>query len=114
VAGAKFPISFQLELGGKKMTRLTIIGISFIIVSFMFAGQSYGEIDPQTVLGAWLLDEGTGNIAEDASGNGNDGTLMGAPNWVAGQSGSALGFTGSGTYVDCGNDESLNVGVFSV
>ncbi len=97
-----------------KMTRLTIICTSFIIVSLMFAGQSYAEIDPQTVLGAWLLDEGTGNIAEDASGNGNDGTLMGAPNWVAGWSGNALEFIGSGTYVDCGNAEALNVGVFSV
>ena len=96
------------------MTRLTIICISFIIVSLMFAGQSYAQIDPETVLGAWLLDEGTGNITADASGNGNDGTLMGAPNWVAGQSGNALEFNGSSTYVDCGNAEALNVNVFSV
>ncbi len=96
------------------MTRLTIICISFIIVSLMFAGQSYAEIDSETVLGAWLLDEGTGDITEDSSGNGNDGTLMGAPNWVAGQSGNALAFTGSSTYVDCGNAEALNVEVFSV
>ena len=39
---------------------------------------------------------------------------MGSPDWVAGQSGSALEFTGAGTYVDCGNAEVLNVGVFSV
>ena len=97
-----------------KMKRLTLICISFIIVSFIFAGQSYAEVDPQTVLGAWLLDEGTGNIAEDASGNGNDGTLMGAPNWVAGWLGNALEFNGSSSYVDCGNAEALNVDVFSV
>jgi hypothetical protein len=97
-----------------KMTRLTTICISLILVSLMFAGQSYADIDPETLLGAWLLDEGTGNITADASRNGNDGTLMGAPNWVAGQSGSALEFTGSSTYVDCGNAEALNVGVFSV
>ncbi len=96
------------------MTRLTIICMSFIIVLLMFAGQSYAEVDPQTVLGAWLLDEGTGDIAEDASGNGNDGTLMGAPNWVAGQSGNALEFNGSSSYVDCGNAEALNVSVFSL
>ncbi|MHC4370456.1 MAG: LamG-like jellyroll fold domain-containing protein, partial [Planctomycetota bacterium] len=42
------------------------------------------------------------------------GTLMGGPNWVAGQSGNALEFTGSQTYVDCGNAEALNVNVFSV
>ena len=96
------------------MKRLILICISFFIVSLMFTGQSHAQIDPETLLGAWLLDEGSGNITADASGNGNDGTLMGSPNWVAGQSGGALEFTGSGTYVDCGNDETLNVGTFSV
>ena len=96
------------------MTRLSIICISFIIVSFMFAGQSYAKVDPETVLGVWLLDEGRGDITADASGNGNDGTLIGAPAWVAGWSGNALEFSGSGTYVDCGNAEALNVEVFSV
>jgi len=97
-----------------KMKRSIVICISFIIVSLMCAGQSYAKVNPETVLGAWLLDEGTGATTADATGNGNDGTLMGAPNWVAGWSGNALEFNGSSTYVNCGNDESLNVEVFSV
>jgi hypothetical protein len=97
-----------------KMKRLTIICISFIIVCLMFAGQSFAKVDPDTILGAWLLDEGTGNITADASGNGNDGTLINAPNWITGWSGNALEFDGSSSYVDCGNAEDLNVGVFSV
>ena len=96
------------------MKRLTMICISCIIVSLMFAGPGYAQIDPETVLGIWLLDEGKGDIAEDASGNGNDGTLMGAPNWVDGKFGDALEFSGSSTYVNCGNAEALNVNVFSV
>ena len=96
------------------MTRLTIICISFIIVSLMFAGQSYAEIDPETVLGIWLLDEGKGDTTEDASGNGNDGTLGGGPTWIDGVYGKALDFSGSSSYVDCGNAEALNVEVFSV
>jgi len=96
------------------MTRLTIICISFIIVSLMCAGQSYAQIDSETVLGVWLLDEGKGDITEDASGNGHDGTLRGSPDWVAGQSGNALEFNGSSTYVNCGNAEALNVELFSV
>jgi len=96
------------------MTRLTIICISCVIVSLMFAGQSYAQIDSESILGIWLLDEGKGDITEDASGNGNDGTLMGSPNWVAGNFGNALAFVGSGNYVDCGNDEALNIDVFSV
>ncbi len=96
------------------MTRLTIICISFIIVSLVFAGQSHAEVNSEAVLGIWLLDEGKGDIAEDSSGNGHDGTLRGAPNWVDGRFGKALEFTGSSTYVDCGNPEVMNVEVFSV
>ncbi|MHC4497065.1 MAG: LamG-like jellyroll fold domain-containing protein, partial [Planctomycetota bacterium] len=96
------------------MARLIMIWISCIIIILMFAGQSHAQVDPDSILGIWLLDEGAGDTAEDASGNGNNGTLMGAPNWVAGQSGNALEFTGSQTYVDCGTAEALNVNVFSV
>ncbi|MBW7990686.1 MAG: LamG domain-containing protein [Planctomycetes bacterium] len=110
----KISYQFSVKIRRNKMTRLTIICISFIIVSLMFAGQSYAEVDSESVLGIWLLDEGNGDIAEDASGNGNDGTIMGAPDWVNGQSGKALEFTGSSTYVDCGNAEAFNVEVFSV
>ncbi|MGB2864903.1 MAG: LamG domain-containing protein [Sedimentisphaerales bacterium] len=97
-----------------KMTRLTIICISFITISLMFAGQSYAEIDPDTVLGMWLLDEGRGDITADASINGNHGTLEGGPTWIDGVYGKALDFSGSSSYVDCGNAETLNVEVFSV
>jgi hypothetical protein len=97
-----------------KITRFTIICISFIIISSMFAGQSYAKVDPETILGIWLFDEGEGDITEDVSENDNDGTLMNAPVWIDGVSGSALDFNGSSTYVDCGNAEALNVKVFSV
>jgi len=96
------------------MTRLTIICISCLILSLMFAGQGYADIDPETLLGAWLLDEGTGDVTEDASGNGHDGTLMGAPKWIAGRFSNALDFSGSSSYVDCGNAEALNVEIFSI
>jgi len=96
------------------MTRLTMICISFIIIILMFAGQSYADIDPETVLGIWLLDEGKGEITEDSSGNGNDGTLGGGPTWIDGVYGKALDFSGSSSYVDCGNAEALNVDIFSV
>ena len=97
-----------------EMTRLTTICLSFVIVSLIFAGPGYAQIDLETLLGAWLLDEGTGNIAADISGNGNDGTLGGGPTWITGVYGKALDFSGSSSYVDCGNAEMLNVEVFSV
>ena len=96
------------------MKHLTMICTSLMIVGLMFAGKSYAQIDPQTILGVWLLDEGTGDITVDASGNGNDGTLMNTPTWIDGVYGKALDFAGSSSYVDCGNAEALNVDVFSV
>ena len=34
------------------------------------------------MLGRWPLDEGTGAVVADVSGNGNDGTFGGSPEWV--------------------------------
>ncbi len=49
----------------------------------------------------WKFDETSGTKAIDSSGNGNDGTLVGDPKWVAGRFGGALEFDGN-DYVDCG------------
>ncbi|MHC4627563.1 MAG: LamG domain-containing protein [Planctomycetota bacterium] len=38
----------------------------------------------------WALDEGSGTTATDSSGNGNDGTFNGAPEWVEGKIGGGL------------------------
>ena len=46
-------------------------------------------------VGIWLLDEGTGTTANDASGNGFHGTFSGTPQWVSGVTGTALRFNGS-------------------
>ena len=49
------------------------------------------------------LDEGSGNTATDASGDGHNGTLNGDPRWISGKFGKALEFPGtSGGHVDLG------------
>lgn len=54
-------------------------------------------------LAGWFkLDEGTGNIAADSSGNGTAGLLTNSPAWTAGRDGQALDFNGS-NWVDLGN-----------
>jgi hypothetical protein len=65
--------------------------ISLILVSQMFAFQSYAKIDLGTCVGTWLFDEGNGDIAKDSSGNGNDGKINGAT-WVNGKFSKALSF----------------------
>ena len=40
-----------------------------------------------SLVGLWQLDEGAGNVAHDSSGNGNNGTFQGSPQWVPGKIG---------------------------
>ena len=57
----------------------------------------------------WSFDEGSGQTAYDASGNGNNGTLTNGPKWTKGKSGSALQFDGTDDYVEVSDDESLDI-----
>ena len=68
-------------------------------------------------VGYWSFDEGSGDIAYDRSGNGNDGTLMNMNNndWVDGVKGKGLEFDGADDYVEVGDNPSLEPsGSFSI
>jgi len=56
----------------------------------------------------WDLDEGTGSVVHDRSGNGNDGTLHG-PEWGPGKYGDALRFNGTNSYVEVPTSDSLEI-----
>ena len=60
------------------------------------------------IVGWWQFDEGSGITAADSSGNSNDGTLNGNPQWVAGKIGGALDFDGSADFVNVPDDSSLD------
>ncbi len=70
---------------------------------------SPAQASDSNLVAHWNLDDGAGTIAIDSSGNGNDGTLVGDPQWVAGKYGGALDFDGDGDYVDCGDDEIFSI-----
>jgi hypothetical protein len=64
------------------------------------------------------FDEGEGNIVHDKSVYGNDGTLYNGsevcsggycPTWIDGKFGNGLQLDGFGDYIDCGNDNSLDI-----
>jgi hypothetical protein len=67
------------------------------------------EVAEAELMGHWKFDEGSGDTANDSSGNNNHGTLEGDPQWVEGKIGGALELNGVNDYVDCGADPSLNV-----
>ena len=83
---------------------------SFLLISFVFVlSLVLASATRADLVGWWRLDEGTGTTAYDSSGNGNDGTILGNPQWVAGKIGSALDFDGNGDYVNCGNDPIFDI-----
>ncbi|MFZ2148638.1 MAG: LamG domain-containing protein, partial [Sedimentisphaerales bacterium] len=77
------------------MCRKMICLISFVLV----LGLTLTSTASAELVAWWRFDEGSGTTAMDSSGNGNDGTLEGGAQWVAGQLGGALGFNGSNARV---------------
>jgi len=81
------------------MTRLTVILISLIAIALMFTLQGAAKIDPKTIVGMWLFDEGSGNQARDSSPNGAHATLMNGTEWVKSNFGMAVQVDGVNDYV---------------
>jgi len=109
---------------------ITIIGIlsSIVIVSMsgstdsatIAKGKAYAQqvhaLLGANAVGAWNFDEGTANTCSggedvcDISGYGNHGTFYGDTQFVSSDiDGYALSFDGTGDYVDCGDEDRLNI-----
>jgi hypothetical protein len=79
-----------------------------IVLFVAFALATVASAQDPNLVGWWPFDETVGTVAEDASGNGNDGVFVGDPQWVPGRVDGALEFNGD-DYVNCGNGPSLEV-----
>ena len=89
----------------KKFTYSTL----FPLVLSVVVSSAANATDPSLV-GWWRLDETSGKTARDSSGNGNDGTLFGNPQWDAGMIGGALHLDdASSDYVEIPFSEHLKV-----
>jgi hypothetical protein len=91
------------------IARSVIVCLIMIIICLMLTGQSFAKVDLTKAVAIWTFDEGSGNVAKDSSGNGNDGKFVQEPKWVNGKYGKALEFSGAGDYVDCGNPKSFDL-----
>jgi hypothetical protein len=76
-----------------------IVLASFMAVFLLMALPSLAEIDPKSITGMWLFNEGKGGVATDSSEHGNDGEIHGAK-WVDGKFGKALEFDGASNWVE--------------
>lgn len=82
---------------------VSILVVMFVLVSLSSPAIAQASSDAVLVL---RFDEGSGTIAKDESGYGNDGTIYGAT-WIDGISGKALAFDGVDDYVEIPDDGSL-------
>ncbi len=86
-----------------------LIGIFVLFVAGILTAPSYANLDPKTIVGMWLFDEGKGDIVKDFSGNKNDGKLMNDTKWVDGKFGTALEFDGVDDYVTIPSSPTLDM-----
>lgn len=80
--------------------RFLLIVVVVLFATGILTTQSYAKIDPKSITGLWLFDEGNGDVAKDSSGNKIDGTIT-KPKWVDGRKkpSKALQLDGSSSYI---------------
>ena len=93
--------------------RHVLVGLAVLITAGLLAGSSYAKIDPESIVGIWLLDEGKGTVAADSSGNGHDGVVT-AIGWVDdGKFGGALENAG-GTAIQIDHNDAFSLQTFTL
>jgi hypothetical protein len=95
----------EKEKGLKKTLALIIVGILCVSTFSIFAPKV--KAAGLSLVGYWKFDEGSGNIAHDYSGSGNDGTIYGAT-WTDGRVGKALHFNGIDNWVRIPSNPTLS------
>ncbi len=90
----------------------------YLISSALLLGMVLTSIAKADLVAWWRFNEGSGDTANDSSGNGHDGTLLGTPEWVIGPPGfgGAISFQEDKcTGIDCGNFDPTNgTGQFTI
>ena len=88
-----------------------------VVVSNDFGSEESDKVEVKVsdallngLVGWWKFDEGSGTVAYDSSGNGNNGNLTNGPTWTTGKVGGALSFDGENDYVDVPSIQSVNGG----
>ena len=73
-------------------------------------GFGFGLPSDESLVGYWAFDDGSGSVAVDGSGNGNDGELINSPDWVDGVVGGCLDFVRADTeYVSIPSSTDLQI-----
>jgi len=97
----------------KKKLGAILMVVALAVTLGLVPAASVGANPDPGIVGLWHLDDGTGSIASDSSGYGNDGTLQPSgsePSWTpSGNFDGALVFDGSNDYVLVSDANSLDL-----
>jgi concanavalin A-like lectin/glucanase superfamily protein len=91
------------------VAKLSLVFTISVILVLIFSNPGETAIDPESISGIWLFDEGSGDFAADLSENGNEGEIKGDPDWIDGKFGGALQFNGETDWVQMADSPSLRV-----
>ena len=101
------------------MRSSTFFGLTLALLGALAlpATTAHAAVSTDSLVGYWKFDEGTGTLAADSSGHGNNGTLTGGPTWSASPTNSitftnpyALSFDGVDDYVSIADADVLDPG----
>lgn len=96
-------------MSNKMFTLIFALSIIATSVWYMNAAEA-GMVVTDGLVSFWTFDKSDieGKTVKDVFGS-NDGNIVGNPKKVEGKIEEALEFNGSSDFIDCGNDESLNI-----
>jgi hypothetical protein len=66
-----------------------------LVISLLVLSPGRTQVNPESIAGIWLLDEGSGTVARDSSGHGYHADLKQNPTWAKGKFGHGLEFQGT-------------------
>ncbi len=87
--------------------RILFIFVLCLITFCFLILPSQAALNADNIMGMWLFNEGNGDKANDSSGNGNDGKVIGGAKWVDGQFGKALEFNGTDGWVEVQHSDTV-------
>ena len=98
----------------KSIYRIACLCIAVAVLALLGFPTTEAAVDEHTVA-VWLFEEGAGDVAKDASGNGHDGEFEGSPKWVKGKFGTGLEFPGNDSgYVVVQSTKKLELETLSI
>ncbi|OGH14905.1 MAG: hypothetical protein A2687_04640 [Candidatus Levybacteria bacterium RIFCSPHIGHO2_01_FULL_38_26] len=96
-----------MSFAKKILLSATVLSVVLLIGSISTFSPSVVASAPG-IVGEYGLDENSGTVINDSSGNSNNGTAQNGPVWSAGKYGSALHFDGVNDHISIPNSPSLN------